>query len=212
MSTAAFTRPYPVPKIETARPSTELSLWFASSPQFELVKTAFRSPAIPVEVNAVRGKTPRAYDTDITFQWTAAVHALGVFMLRAATQGERGGLSSGPIMEGGPGSIASSIDAALYKDVHWLGLLGGDANGDPLSRRVITRTNPGRRHAGPVTLSINEHLLPKNAIRIFVDGAPVRDWRMIERYADSLESTWNTQHSGIAEFDVLRLNNPLRLR
>jgi hypothetical protein len=198
-------RPAAAPNLSMAKPVTELSLWFVSAPQLELIKTAFRSPLVPSEVTAVRGKTARAYETDVTFQWTAAVQAFSVFILRASAQSAAKSLFRGPIVEGGAGSIAASVDAALYKDVGWLGLLGGDVRGDALSRRIIQRTNPGRRRAGPVTISLNERLLPRDAISVYVDNQPLSDSELLQRYADSLEATWYASHSVIPRLNEMLL-------
>jgi len=158
-----------------SQPATEFTLWFASKPRLELIKTSFRSPAVSEEVCAIRGKTPRAHCATVTFQWTAGVQAFTVFFLRAAALGWRGVKTQGPIIEGEQYSIASSIDHALYKENAWLDLFGGDIRGDALSKRIIIRTNPGRRRPGPVTISLNERVLPKTAISIVLDGKQVQD-------------------------------------
>lgn len=178
--------------------TTEFRLYFASSPCLELIKTSFCSPTVAGELCAVRGKTPRAFGGAVTFQWTAAVHAFSVLFLRAAMQDSGSKDQQSPIIEGGAGSIASSIDAALYKQVGWLELFGSDVRGDTLSKRIILRTNPGRRRAGPVSISLNERVLPKSAIAIFVDGNRVRNPAIIAKHADALESAWHRPHLGIA--------------
>lgn len=140
---------------------TALSLWFSSDRQIELIKTTFKSPSIANEVCAIRGKTAGAFASCATFQWTAAVQALSILLLKAVIRDKNGCRTFEPLLEGGKGTIASSLDAALYKQNSWLELFGSTASGDLLSRRIITRTNPGRKRFGPVMISLNQKLLPR---------------------------------------------------
>ena len=189
---------------------TKLCLWLTAAPRVELIKTAFCSPAIPDEICAVRGKTAGAFTTSVTFQWTPAVQALSVLLVRAAIQAKAGSKHS-PLLEGDRGSLAASLDAALYKQTAWLDLFGASVNGDPLSRRILVRTNPGLRRLGPVTISLNEKILPRSSIDVFIDNKPATDIPLLERAALCIESQWNDKHSPLTSIANLSLPNPLRL-
>ena len=194
------------------RNQINFSLWFSGSPHIELTKTAFTSPLLPDTVWAVRGKTPGAFSTKSTFQWTSAVQAMSILMLRAAVHSKRGSKSPLPLLEGGPGSLANSLDAALYKQTTWLDLFGYDKHGNSLSRRVFPRTNPGRRRPGPVMVSLNDHLLPKSCIWVFINNHPIHDATMLENYATLLESRWEPgRPTTPATLKGPDIGNPLRL-
>lgn len=171
---------------------TELSLWFASGPQIELIRTNFRSPMLPEPVTAVRGKTSGAYSTEVTFQWTSAVQSLSTLLLKATARQKLRMNMKTPLLEGGKGSMASSLDASLYKQTSWLDMFGSNIRGDSLSKRVFLRTNPGRRRFGPVLISLNERLLPPNAIKVHVDSRLVTDGRVLQQYANSIEDHWHS--------------------
>lgn len=187
------------------------TLWLVSKPQLELIKTSFRSPSVPDEVCAVRGKTPRAHSAAVTFQWTAAVQAFTVFILRAAVLAHQDSRAHEPIVEGGQYSIASSIDYALYKENAWLDLFGGDIRGDALSKKIIVRTNPGRRRPGPVTISLNERLLPKSAISVVIDDTHVKDPTTVEKCADLLENRWRVDRAPAAPRSASAVENQIQL-
>lgn len=208
-----MSKPFPLGtgQLSENKPAIQLNLWFASQPRFELLKTTFRSPSIPSEVHSVRGKTAGAYVNSTTFQWTAAVQALSVLLLRAAADGRRAVKSVHVMLEGGQNSLASSLDGALQKQVGWLDLFGSNAHGESLSKRILIRTNTGMRRPGPVSVSLNEHVLPRGAITVHVDNQRIHDPAVVERWADSLEAVWNSGHSVMATFPSMHLSNPLKI-
>ena len=191
--------------------ATKLALWFTSDRQFELIKTRFHSPLLPQPITAVRGKTAGAFSTPATFQWISAVQALSILLLRATERVELKKHSIDPLLEGGKGSLASSLDASLYKQTAWLDLFGATARGDSMSRRVLTRTNPGRRRSGPVMISLNERVLPAKSIEVYLDNNRVRDPQQLTRFAETIEKTWVAEHEPLALANPLRLYNPLRI-
>lgn len=197
--------------ISSYQPSqqTELSLWFTSDQRIELIKTNFRSPLLHKEVCAVRGKTAGAFATT-TFQWTSAVQALSVLLLRALERVKRGILSKEPLLEGGKRSLASSLDASLYKQTLWLDLFGSNAHGESLSKRILPRTNPGRRRLGPVTISLNERLLPSTAIKVFVDNKPVDDCERLTQCLQAIENQWTKACVPNQKIKTSRLKNTRR--
>ena len=193
------------------RGGTELSLWFASGPQIELIRTNFKSPMLPEPVTAVRGKTSGAYSTEVTFQWTSAVQSLSTLLLKATARQKLNMSLKTPLLEGGKGSMASSLDASLYKQTSWLDMFGSNIRGDSLSKRVFLRTNPGRRRFGPVLISLNDRLIPSNAIKIYVDSRLVTDGRVLLQYANSIEDHWNSTRGLSNPLVGPQLPNPLRI-
>ena len=97
--------------------NTELVLWFSSRPDITLERVLFRAITLPGQVLAVRGKSPGAYSGAQTFQWYLGPQALMVFLLRAAS---RAYPSSLPILDGGSGSIAASLDMIIEKSSSWI--------------------------------------------------------------------------------------------
>jgi len=190
---------------------TELSLWFSTDRQIELIKTTFRCPILSNEVCAIRGKTSGAFSSCATFQWTAAVQALTLLLIKAAIREKTGCHTYEPLLEGGKGSIASSLDAALYKQNSWLELFGATATGDLLSRRIVNRTNPGRKRFGPVMISLNERLLPASAITIYIDDRPVHDVSTLTRCVEAIELAWQGERDPLLAQNPLSLANPLRI-
>jgi len=81
-----------------------------------------------------------------------------------------------PKMIGSQGTLAASLDYAVTKRPCWFTeMFGFEAGGRPLGQRLFTRTNPNRKHAGPVVVSINERALPATSIHIFWDGKELRE-------------------------------------
>ena len=190
---------------------TALSLWFSTERQIELIKTTFKSPSISRDLCAIRGKTAGAFASCATFQWTAAVQALSVLLLKAVIRDKSGCRSFEPLLEGGKGTIASSLDAALYKQNSWLELFGSTATGDLLSRRIITRTNPGRKRFGPVMISLNERILPAGAITVYLDNRPINDVPTLTRCVEAIEYAWQSEREPLFSGNPLSVINPLRL-
>lgn len=194
-----------------SQPRTEFSLWFSSDERLELIKTKFRSPLLHKEVYAVRGKTAGAFATTTTFQWTSAVQALSILLLRAVERIRRGFSSHEPLLEGSQGSAASSLDASLDKQTLWLDLFGSNAHGESLSRRILPRTNPRRKRVGPVMISLNERILPPTAIKVFVDNKPVEDCDKLAECRAAIERQWTQTYTPKVRGKICQSEDTLRL-
>lgn len=161
----------------------QLALYLSGFPSPQLQSSLYSG--LNGVVRGVRGKTGGAYgasfDSYATFQWTSAVKALTVLLLRTAA-------NRGALLEGRRGSLAASLDQALEKQTGWLSdIFGSDVKGEPLARRVIQRSNPGGRLPGPVALAIRQSILPSSAIQVFIDDTQVNDLELLERLADAIE-------------------------
>ena len=131
---------------------------------------------------AVRGKTAGANGGTGTFQWTPGVKALCVLCMRVVSKRLRGDAVTGPLITGDKGSVAASLDYALDKEPQWIcEMFGLDKQGRNLLRRLLLRTNPGRKRSGPVSLALNADALDTGAIKIFVDSSPIQDPKFLDQ-------------------------------
>lgn len=169
------------PHVHVVRSNVELSLWFSTQKQLQLFKTHFRCPLLPEDIISIRGRTGGAYLTEATFKWTGGVQALCLLLLKAAVMAKRGSPVVCPLLEGGLGSPAATLDAALDKQTAWLDLFGATSVGNCLSKRVLRRTNPALKYSGPVMISLNESVLPGSAIKAYIDNRPADDIETLER-------------------------------
>lgn len=118
--------------------------------------------------SSIRGKTCGAYRGAGSFQWTTAVRALCVLLLRSAATPQ------GAQLAGMGSSLAASLDYAISKQPTWIAeMFGVDSFGVCTIRRIILRTNSERKRPGPVTLSLNTTYLPADQIEVVVDGKVV---------------------------------------
>lgn len=198
----------PVAEVESLRMPTELGLWFTTEGKLELIKTTFKCQQLPKEILAVRGKTAGAYSTGATFQWTSAVQSLSVLLLKAVYRSKIGERTHEPLLEGGKGSMAASLDASLYKQTAWLSdVFGANSNGEALSKRILLRTNPGRRRFGPVMVSLNEHILPASSIQIYLDNRLVSSSEAILECSNRIETQW--QETNASTLELATFNAPV---
>jgi hypothetical protein len=172
-------------------PMTEVSLWFAGE-KSELIRCAFcyhRDNRIFI---SVRGKTTGAQPGQGSFQWTSAVRAVSSLFLREKLFG----LShrNQCVIEGTKGSLASSLDYAMYKEPNWLcDMMGTDRHGRSLSRRLLLRTNAGQKRPGIVTISLNRRYLDNLKINIFWDGEDVCESSFLEHILSEVEQLPRTE-------------------
>lgn len=139
-----------------------LKLYFQSQ---QLTEVRFQESVRSDPRQTVRGKTSGAVRCIGSFQWTSAVKALSVLIVKTAMGPE------GAVLQGCSGSLAASLDYALSKQPAWLSeMFGCDAEGISFARRLILRTNPERKRPGPVVLAVNHVYLPATAIEVHTDG------------------------------------------
>ena len=165
----------------------EIILWFAKSEdQLELERTLCLNGS-GTEFIAVRGKSAGAYKTAGKFQWTPGVKALSIVFLRALALALRKDVSFCPLLEGGRGSLASSLDYALSKQPEWLfDMFGRDGEGNALLRKLLFRSNSSLRRIGNVGISLNEHILDPQNIKVYIANRLLGDPEEIEALADTI--------------------------
>jgi hypothetical protein len=120
-------------------------------------------------LTCVRGKTGGAYRGVGTFHWSSGVRAVASLFLRALMIDET--TSREPMLSGGAKSLAASLDYAITKRPSWLlDMFGVSSNGRTHARRLFRVTNSHRKRGGPVSVSINLHVCPKDCIEVLLDG------------------------------------------
>ena len=176
--------------------NTLIALYFADPELPQLIMTRFRTPLLNQELCCARGKYGDPAFATGTFQWTGAVRALCVLLLKTAAYKQSP--SKVPLaasIAGGKGSAACSLDYALTKQPSWLcEMFGTDSQGNALLRRVINRTNSEQKYPGPTILSINLSRLESCIISVFLDSAPLGDSVQLRGIADTIESSFTNQH------------------
>ena len=139
-----------------------------------------------IERRAVSELLAASQDNVGTFRWSRAVRAMSALMVRSLLACLDGTIE--PRLSGGQGSLASSLDGALSKEPVWLlDTFGRFPGGFPVSRRLFMRSNPGRKRAGPVAVSLGSRVKAGD-IAVYLDGMRiVRHGRLQALLAD-LES------------------------
>ncbi len=100
---------------------------------------------------SIRGKDSAAYQSSYSFQWTQAVKALSILVLRSMVYPSY-------VLEGETGSLASSLDYSISKNTHWISdLFGVDASGRSLAKKIFKRFNSDRSIKAPVGISLNRN-------------------------------------------------------
>ena len=164
----------------------KIILDFVSENGLQLCETRFSHPLTGDDKCCVRGKLSGAYDGYGTFQWTKAVQGLTLLLVRAKIHDafQSTNPMMGPHLIGHRLSPAASLDYALDKQTTWLvDLFGCDKYGMCLARRMIKRTNSGRKRAGPVSLSLNTKFLETNDIDVMLDKEVITEpSRLLEIY------------------------------
>lgn len=187
---------------------SRLELYFRGNENPELIKTGFEHPLLKAPRQAVRGRMPSGLSEAGTFQWTSAVRALSVLLLKSAAF--QRGAEVNAVLEGNCGSLASSLDFSLTKLPNWhVDIFGLDGRGNPLVRRLIYRENIGLKRAGPVLLRLGGALSNDMTIVVYLDGNQINDKDVILRLALRIEESWQPHHSGVGRKPTLDIPTTL---
>jgi len=173
----------------------------------ELVGAAFWNPALGRKLVNVRGKVPGALQADGTFCWTAGVQALSVLLLKHSLGKKDANHSQPhpPLLSGGRGSRAASLDFAISKQSLWLqDFFGVDKAGRMYARRIILRSNPERKLPGPVVLGINGRILPAEKIVVYRDERELKT----DSEVRNLLCTLDRENEDSSKTSQQSLNNP----
>lgn len=166
----------------------KIELFFSSGTEIALDRVRFSHSMLDSAHLSIRGKFSGAYGGEYTFQWSPAVRALTILLLRTKLPVAS---ADGAILKGGANTPASSLDYAIGKLPCWLlDLFGTDSHGQALVRRIVRRTNPERKRGGESALSINPNQLPSEQIHASLDGKPVASNSELRRLLSSIEGAW----------------------
>jgi hypothetical protein len=156
----------------------------------ELTEVVFNDGVHSQDRVSVRGKSGGPLRAAGSFQWTSAVKALALLVVRTCET------PSDALVRGVGHSLAASLDYAISKQPMWLTeMFGCDQQGISLARRLILRTNPERKRPGPVTLGINQSYLSPSQIAIFANGV---------RCTNEMLDTLRCQLGGVDSVEALQ--------
>jgi hypothetical protein len=149
----------------------------------KLTATIYR-PRNGSEIFAKRGHDPG------DFQWSAAVRALTLLLLRNAAQARRHGsvgIAKVPTLCGMKGALANSLDHAMSQShrLTWpKAITGSEFLGD-----LLDRENSGRKTDSdqPVIIKLRSAALDPARITVYVDGEEQSDADAIDELAESIE-------------------------
>ncbi len=159
----------------------KLILNFVSSEsELSLFSTEFFHPAIGESRRAIRGRTSGPFQSFGSYPWSAAVQALTLLCMRTKC-----GVAT---IQGGPGSLALSLDYAIAKGPAWLiDIFGSDVAGRPFASRLFKKTNTQLKNPGPVVLAFNERALDSTQILVTLNGTEISLPHELAALRDRLE-------------------------
>ncbi len=171
-----------------------LELVFAGNGDPQLVEVRFVDRIAGRTCASVRGKTSGAYRNVGTFQWTSAVRALCVLLVRTKLASLRGGEPFVVRMSGELGSPAASLDYALTKQPRWLcEMFGTVGRGSAFAQRLFLRTNSNRKRPGPVTISLNERYLAASDLSINCGTQRIDSFEQLQKLYLAMEGASSQQ-------------------
>jgi hypothetical protein len=170
----------------------KLVLYFAGDWNAQLIRVQFSHPLAEKDCVSVRGFYSPGNGISGSFQWSRAVKALSILLLRTKIS-SLDSISSAskiiPAIEGDRNSFAASLDYALSKQPFWLlDMFGVSAQGKSIAQRLFRRQNSERKRSGPVVISMNENMLKPEALKIYLDGVLVNSASGLLKIEKSIES------------------------
>lgn len=180
----------------------KLTLNFAySGESIELYEVRFCREDQERELHSVRGKTSGAFRGAGTFQWSAAVKALCVLVLRTIIAA-RGGRCE-PRLIGSRGTLASALDYAVSKRPLWISeMFGTMPSGEAYLRRLLLISNPNLKRPGPAAVSFNERMLQAQRLAVKVDGSEIASLGDLQKLLRMLEASELANGRGIDNHNI----------
>ena len=172
---------------------SQCSFYFHSHPQAELTEVRCESLRGQEEpLWSVRGKTVGPFQATGTFQWTRAVQALSLLVVRYVLFSNGCDLGvNGHLLTGGKRTFAAALDRAIRRDSHWLSdMFGRNSRNIAMARYLFIRSNSGMKRPGPVSVAINDKVLPLYSIKIYLNGEEVSDLGTLRGLLKNLEGTF----------------------
>jgi hypothetical protein len=178
----------------------KIRLSFCSGGPIELFRVDCSSGQAET-LTCVRGKTAGAYRGVGTFHWSAGVRAMACLFLRAMLVDEATRLE--PMLSGGAKSLAASLDYALTKQPSWIvDMFGVSSSGKAQARRLFRVTNSHRKRGGPVCVSLNLYVCPKDRIEVVLDGKLIDTPETLRTMLETIEG--NDEAAESADSDESR--------
>ena len=154
----------------------------------------FSHPLLDHDRYSVRGKSTGATLATGSFQWTAAVQAVALLLMRGLGCTLAGRARCSPCLIGGPGSPAASLDFAIDKEPAWMSeMFGCDAQGGNLLKRLVLRSNPHQKRSETVSVALRPETLVHLKITASRDGSPLNSIDQVLALIASLEKNWRPQ-------------------
>jgi hypothetical protein len=152
-------------------------------------------------VRTVRGKTAGAFPGAAgTFQWTRSVQAFSLFWIKQALQRRAGEAADLPLLSGGRGSAAASLDYALSKPPRWIvEVCGAEKNGEARFRRIVRRSNPEMKSPGPVSLHLSPAWARDGAEFFLWDGRSIESREELEALGGAIEKYWTAKSIEVSD-------------
>jgi diguanylate cyclase (GGDEF)-like protein len=173
-------------------PAPQLTLTFSVGSEVALWRTEFSHPSYAPQVRrSERGREEGPREGGLSFPWSAAVKALAAYVLRYAAWGRRQRQGDCPILEGGRGTAAATLNYALSKKPDWLcDMFGADNLGSAFLPDLLKRRNPDLKREGvPVELWLDPRSLPPEQVEIVVAERRVEDAAEMEELAVAIGAT-----------------------
>jgi hypothetical protein len=105
-----------------------------------------------------------------------------------------------PMLSGGAKSLAASLDYALAKQPSWIvDMFGLSSHGKARARRLFCVTNSHRKRGGPVCVSLNLNVCPKDHIEVVLDGKLIDAPETLCTMLETIEAKEKTAGSASGE-------------
>ena len=171
-----------------------LKIWLSNETQPQLLRTWFEHPRLSRPCVSIRGKKESPFENSGTFQWTPAVQALTLLLLRTAAVPSN---APRPVLEGERGGPSSSLGFILLKKPAWLREMFGELRpGDLIISHLVRTYNVGGRRPGSIALAIQEQA--GLGIEVYVQETRVTDPALLEELARKIEALWRPHRKGPA--------------
>ena len=169
-----------------------MQLHFSGTVTPELTEVRFGCPGGDEQFISVRGFKLQN-GANGTFQWSRAVQAVSVLLLKTkayCVAQDRSGLPF-PVIAGERNSLASSLDYALAKQPLWLlDMFGVQEDGKSTADLLFPRRNRERKRPGPVIISVEQALLRPENIAVFYNRLLVSDASALNSIEQSIAAAF----------------------
>jgi hypothetical protein len=189
---------------------SKIALYFLNSPSFGLVAIESTS-ALSGTTRSSRGLNYIPGVTTACYKWGPGLRAFCLLVVKAYRESlaskKEGRALNGVSISGEGGSMAAALDGSISKSALWISeCFGTDSHGDPILRRLITRTNPERKRPGAVGVGISASILNDLELAIFLNGSLANEEGLLSSLEELLIS------EGQQRVSILTPNKPAIIR